>query len=88
MDEKNWISVKDGLPKKDGDYLCTVKGLYGYSSIQILSFANKLSKADEFEFFGINRAGWYDYDSEAGNYEVGTVVAWMELPKPYKEEEE
>lgn len=86
MDEKNWNSVKDGLPKKDGKYLCTVNCFGVYNVVETVSFANNLSKAHEFDFYGCNRAGWYNYDSEYGqNYEETNVLAWMELPKPYVE---
>lgn len=84
MDEKNWISIKDGLPKKDGEYLCTVVKVYDCTTVQIVIFANNLSEANEFEFLGCNYAGWYDIDSD-GYYEVSDVVAWMELPKAYEE---
>lgn len=86
MDEKNWNSVKDGLPKKDGEYLCTVNCFGVYNLVKTVSFANNLNKAD-INFFGndYNRAGWYDIDSEVGCYEESDVVAWMELPKPYVE---
>lgn len=88
LNEKDWISVaKNGLPKKNGRYLCTVNNI-GFDFVEVVSFANNLSKVDEFDFFGYNRAGWYDYDSEVGHYEVTDVVAYMELPKPYKEKED
>lgn len=83
----DWISVKDGLPKKDGRYLCTIYHKYSnLSFINVVNFANNLRDVDEFEFYNYtyNRSGWYDYDSEYGNYEVEDVVAWMELPKAYK----
>lgn len=57
----------------------------GDNVVEKVSFANNLSKVDEFEFAGCNHAGLYSYDSEAGNYEVADIVAWMELPKPYEE---
>lgn len=87
LNEKDWIPIKDGLPEKNGAYLCTVNCL-GKNLVQTVNFANNLNKIDPFNFFEYNRAGWYDHDSEYGDYEVEDVVAWMELPKPYKVESE
>ena len=61
-----WISVKDRLPKKRGEYLCVVDGLNKRPNIYILYYANE--------------RGFYDYDSEYGYYEV-EVSYWMPLPK-------
>lgn len=87
LNEKDWIPVKNGLPEKNGTYLCTENSI-GFDFVEVLSFANNLSNVDDFDFFGFNHAGWYDCDSEVGHYEVKNVVAWMELPKPYKVESE
>lgn len=62
-------------------YVNTMKIMIGKKTI----YQNNLSKVDPFDFFECNRAGWYDYNSEYGNCEVKSVVAWMELPKPYVE---
>lgn len=88
--KEKWTSVKDGLPKKDGRYLCTIYNKYSnLSFINVVNFANNLRDVDEFEFYNYtyNRSGWYDYDSEAGNYEVKDIVAWMELPELYRKGE-
>ena len=73
-----WISVKDKLPNKDGKYLCCwCDGKY----IDIYSFAKNLRKVDEIDFKGMNRKGWYDYDSEWGYCEQESVTHWMPLPE-------
>lgn len=86
---EKWISVKDRLPNKDGEYLVTYRsdiypnyrlfvGIYVYSS--------NLSKVNKWDFpkKKYNRNGWYGCDVEYGYYEVKNVIAWMELPEVYK----
>lgn len=83
---KSWNPVSEKLPKKDGEYLCT-RHCCDHDFIETICFANNLHKADDYHFLGSKRPGWYNIDSE-GPYEVVNVVAWMELPKPYKVESE
>ena len=81
----SWISVKDKLPDKNGNYLVTTK----YNSLRILSYAKDLYKVHEYDFFDKKgKDGWYDYDSEWGyvSYE-DCIIAWMPLPKPYEPQE-
>ena len=81
-----WITVKDKLPDKDGVYLCCWSVSYSDKPcIGIYSFAKKLRKVDKYDFQGINRAGWYDYDSEVGYWEKNGVTHWMPLPELPKE---
>ena len=102
----NWISVNKKLPEDtcNGEiYLVTYKfkrknGSTGYD-VSTAFFTNNLHELDKYDFpdESHNRPGWYDYDSEAGFYEIDTdpsktcgrkVIAWMPLPEPYHEEEE
>lgn len=81
-----WIPVKERLPEKEGDceYLVT-----SGSGLNILSFAKDLYKVDKYDFWdrkGVS--GWFDYDSEFGYIETDGVIAWMPLPKEYKESED
>lgn len=81
-----WISVKDKLPDKNGVYLCCCKVSYSDKPyINIYAFAKNLRKVDKYDFEGMNRAGWYDYDSEWGYCEQTSVTHWMPLPKLPKE---
>ena len=66
-------------PKKDGRYLVTTDGNY----VAIKSFAKNLRKIDKYDFDKAE-PGWYDYDSDFGYYKYHKVIAWMELPEPYK----
>lgn len=84
-DNNCWIPANT-LPKKDGSYLVTMSGGY----LDIVHFDRCLSKVDNFFFSekdGYRRPGWYKvhYDMP---YEKKDVVAWMELPKVYKVDNE
>lgn len=79
-----WIPAFEP-PEKDGRYFVAVmpnffsKPPEYYRSIA--SFTHNLEEVDDYDFRGKNRAGWYDYDSEYGYYELERVAYWMLLPK-------
>ena len=84
--QDEWISVNDRLPEENGNYLC-VKVLLGScsSTITTLLFAkdlNKLRYVDFSDIQYIGKAGFYDYDSECGYYDVDGVTHWRPLPAP------
>lgn len=87
---EKWISVKDRLPSKNGRYLVTYGYIVdsNYRYIKTVEFAENLTKLDNYDFpkNEYNRAGFYDYDSDFGYYEVTKVLAWMELPEVYEGE--
>jgi hypothetical protein len=80
-----WISVKDRLPEKDGDYLIFERG-YLIPSIRVLSFAKDGRKVDKYDFHREWKNVWYRYDSEWGHITVDAVTHWMHLPAPPKGE--
>ena len=80
--EPDWIPVSERLPE-DGSYLAAVKSIVGEPRISIRSFAKDLNKVDKFDF-PKHKCGWYSYDSEYGFWEDTDVIAWCELPEPYK----
>lgn len=88
-----WISTNDRLPNKKGSYLCCVRHVYccddpDYNDtyMDVLSFTNNLYSVDDIVFSDRkNDSGFYDFDSEWGYCEIDRVIAWMPLPKPYKE---
>jgi hypothetical protein len=83
-----WILCKDRLPTKDGQYLVTEEGVYD-NYVDVLYFALDLYNANELAFRDKKgQSGWYVSDSEYGDYMVDDVLAWQELPKPYKEQKE
>ena len=68
----NWISVKDRLPDKDGEEYLVYR------------------RTDEFKEspFCIDIAHWYSVVTENHGFsKYSEVLAWQELPEPYKEEE-
>ena len=80
-----WNLCKNGLPKKWGEYLVTVK-MFTCDDYRLglAYFAEDLYEVDAFDFPDKkNKAGFYEYDSEYGYYELTDVVAWMECPLPY-----
>lgn len=77
-----WIPVNQP-PKASGRYLVTTRFLK-HSQIEIADYATDLHKVDEYDF-PKHEAGWYNYDSEYGHYAIDNVIAWMSLPKPYKQ---
>ena len=69
-----WISVKDRLPKKDGEYFCYTKLHY----ISVYYYGKIDDESD--------RKCFYFFDSEYGDVEANNVTHWMELPEPPKGE--
>jgi len=82
--EQGWIPCSERLPKEDSRYLVQMS----YGIMQVLSWANVLEKVDDVDFCNEKHSGWYEYDSEWGYCERHEVVAWMPLPKPYREEKD
>ncbi len=84
----NWIPTKERLPEKDGNYLVTIGGWDSNSNcICIRGFAKKLCSVDDFFFSDKNYPGWYEYDDNCIYHELvsDAILAWMPLPKAYKE---
>ena len=69
-----WIPVSERLPEEAFGCLVTV---VDYNPFTGDSFPNLLPF-----FVGCDDGRWYDYDGEEIPY---TVLAWIQLPKPYKE---
>ena len=73
-----WISVKDRLPEREGQYMVCETWSYG----NVISLAYYTPKYDGFEEHLNGRAIWYKCGSEWGDYEVFGVTHWMPLPEP------
>lgn len=82
--ETEWIPVSERLPNEDARYLVQMS----YGIMRVLSWANVLEKVDDFDFYNEKHGGWYELDSEWGYCERNEVIAWMPLPKPYREDRE
>lgn len=70
-----WIKVEDKLPEIGKTVLVTIKGNCLTSPTYQMCTAY---------CSGGDKPGWME--SVAAEYEVGDVIAWMELPKPYIDE--
>lgn len=73
--EQQWILVSDRVPKKDGRY---------WAWCEIFIVPDHVD--DPCSYYGGREASYLDGHWYGDN--IGEVVAWMPLPKPYKESEE
>lgn len=80
LDEKEngWIPVSERLPEEDGRYLVTFKYgikvcMVGYGSCKRTVLGYPIGH------------GWYSLE-EAQYYAEDSIIAWMPLPEPYKED--
>ena len=76
--ENGWIPVTERLPEEDGRYLVTFKNgikvcMVGYGSCKRTVLGYPIGH------------GWYSLE-EAQYYAEDSIIAWMHLPEPYKEE--
>lgn len=74
-----WIPVSERLPEEDGRYLVTFKYgikvcMVGYGSCKRTVLGYPIGH------------GWYSLE-EAQYYAEDSIIAWMPLPEPYKEDE-
>ena len=85
IEERKWIPCSERLPEEDGQYLVTEKGFFGdYLYVSIANYGVPMMPMNK----GKGR-GWYIMDSEGEYYcDMNRVLAWMPLPKPYKERKE
>lgn len=76
-----WISVKDRLPEENGRYLVYKVCSYG----NYIDIARWTSNYEGFEEHLNDKAIWYKYDSEFGDYEIDGITHWMSLPESPKD---
>lgn len=76
IDYTGWIPVSERLPSEDGHYLVCMA--WEYDNVEVLKWAD----------------GWNCYRNYDGKvdreHEIGgaDIIAWMPLPKPYREDGE
>jgi hypothetical protein len=83
-----WISVKNRLPEKEGQYLCAsyYKTTDSWHT-NLYWFSKDLYKFNDLDFSdkkGVS--GFWDSDSEWGCCHHENVTHWMPLPEPPKKE--
>ena len=81
-----WIKPSDRLPKDNTEVLIA-KDVFGHQKLDIARFVKSMHKFDEYDFpcKRDNKPGFLKY-SDGEYYSISNVLAWMELPEPYKEE--
>lgn len=80
-----WHKIENGLPTKEGKYLCCYKSIGGRKEIDVQGFtldAFSKSHYDFAEYKDQKKAIFYEYDSEYG-YSDWTeyITHWMEMPE-------
>lgn len=81
--EAEWIPCSERLPKEDGKYLVFYEGTIIGSWIEIMWYGEP-----EMPNVDVSGKHFYRSDSEWGDIIYDEVLAWMPLPKPYREESE
>lgn len=71
--EAEWIPVSERLPSESDDYLCTIPLDAEETYTEVLTF---------------HKGRFYEDDDEWGATYHDDVLAWMPLPKPYREDGE
>ena len=89
-----WISVKDRLPEKEGQYLCYIEafkdienceGWYNY--IDLIMFDKKVINIEYFEYRIVHILSTkMDFLVNTNSYISKCVTHWMPLPEPPEEE--
>jgi hypothetical protein len=89
LENQKWIPVNERLPEKEDAYLVTRRFAVEHIQVDIRGFTNNLYDIVDHDFYNFSdkkdMRGWYEYDSEYGYLEDENIIAWMPLPKPYKE---
>lgn len=76
----NWIPTAKRMPGKDGRYLVFYEGTIIGSRIEIMWYGEPLMPNVD-----VDGKHFYRSDDEWGDIIYDEVIAWMPLPKPFKE---
>lgn len=81
-----WIPCSERLPSEEGLYMVTQKTFSDdYRFIDLFHYGKPMMPNRK-----VKGACWYRSDSEWGDvvYDDTDIIAWMPLPKPYREDGE
>lgn len=86
LQSQKWIPVSERLPKDEKNCLVTLKKTAGIPET-LMSIANYLVFPDGGHWNDIKHGflGWDRYKNGSAGTMMYKVVAWLPLPKPYKE---
>ena len=83
---EEWIPCSERLPNEEGLYMATCKTFSDdYRFIDLFHYGKPMMPNHK-----VKGACWYHSDSEWGDvvYDDTDILAWMPLPKPYREDGE
>lgn len=84
--QDNWIPVSERLPKNDGFYLVSYPPYHKQYKKEKIDNAIEYCYLENEKFFII--ADGLHAKNECWKEELTSVIAWKELPEPYKPEKE